>query len=208
MPKICVIGNESAYVTMFMRNGWIVVEDPEDADAIQFTGGEDVSPMLYGEVRHPSTGNNPRRDDYEANIFYRYVGEKAMLGICRGGQFLCVMNGHALWQDVDNHCGNHLVLDYDTNTEIEVSSTHHQMFRAVGSAGNEMNVLAIADNLAKTKETGDTWQEGKYSQDLEAIHFPTTNTLCFQPHPEFFRETHECQILYFRYIKDHCGLSA
>jgi len=208
-PKIYVIGHEMAYVTMFLRNGWEVVNDIDDADAIQFTGGEDVDPMLYDEPAHPTTGANARRDSYEANIFNTYAGEKAMLGICRGGQFLCVMNGGRLWQDVDNHCqGNHYLTDLTTASSVLVSSTHHQMMDPRGVPSHE--VLATA-GLTKVKRDG--WGSNvkqdltNFDRDVEAVYFPESETLCFQPHPEFFKEDHPCQILYFKYIKDKLSLS-
>lgn len=208
-PKIYVIGQDSAYVRMFMANNWEIVTDPRDADAIQFTGGEDVSPMLYDEPRHPTTGNNVRRDDYEAGIFNEYKGEKSMLGVCRGGQFLTVMNGGRLWQDVDNHgvYGGHFVQDLETGEMTLCSSTHHQMMDP--SPVPSAKVLAVA---GRTTYKSDGWgvkhmqDVADTERDIEAVYFPETDTICFQAHPEFYGPDHECQILYFRYIEEYLGL--
>ncbi|MCA2590219.1 MAG: gamma-glutamyl-gamma-aminobutyrate hydrolase family protein [Microcystis sp. M31BS1] len=82
--KVYVVGAEAEYEQMFLRNGWQVVKDIEDSDLIQFTGGSDVDPMLYGEPYHPATGSSPMRDAKEANIFNKYNWDIPMAGICRG----------------------------------------------------------------------------------------------------------------------------
>jgi gamma-glutamyl-gamma-aminobutyrate hydrolase PuuD len=210
-PKVFVIGKEYSYEQMFLRNGWQVVRDIEEADAIQFTGGEDVDPMLYWEPKHPSTGCSPARDSREANIFNTYEGEKAMLGICRGGQFLCVMSGGRLWQDVDNHGVNngHYALDLETGTDVLVSSTHHQMMDP--SEVDDAEVLVVA---GLTTRKSDGWgnnlkmDQTNLHRDVESVFFPSTQALCFQPHPEFFDPDHPCQALYFDLIKRHLNLGS
>ncbi|UCW44423.1 hypothetical protein [Pseudomonas phage PPAT] len=56
---------------MFGKMGWEVVgiKDFFNADLIQFTGGSDVTPMLYGESLHPKTYCSQRRDLEEAGYF-------------------------------------------------------------------------------------------------------------------------------------------
>lgn len=213
MPNVYVIdaNHNRDYVTMFLVNNWTHVNDPEEADLIQFTGGEDVSPIFYGEIPHAATFSNIRRDEEEAKVFNEWRGKKAMAGICRGGQFLNVMNGGRMWQDVDRHAvwGGHDALDLETNTLYDVSSTHHQMMDP--STANSHIILAVA-GLSTVKENGEGEvfvQDTKDDRrDVEAVYFPETNSLSFQPHPEFFDPEHDCQRLYFKYIKDHLKLGA
>jgi len=199
MKRVYVIGNERAYVNMFLANGWETVDCVEYADFVQFTGGADVSPMLYGEGKHHTTGNNPARDDFEADIFFEAVAlGKGVLGICRGSQFLNVMCGGELWQHVNNHAvgGGHMLKDLTTGDEIQVSSTHHQMMR-VGQGNGK--VVATA-NLSTRKE-GDTYLVSNPTQDVEVMWYEDYKALCFQPHPEFFGPDHPCQDYYFRLIE-------
>src|SRR5690554_3184603 len=100
---------------MFINRGHKVVQTAEEADLVCFIGGEDVQPSLYGEHDHPSTHTNPARDEMEEKLFHYCLNEGIpMAGICRGAQFLNVMNGGKLYQDVDNHAtGNtHLAFTY------------------------------------------------------------------------------------------------
>lgn len=185
--KVYVLGMAAAYVAMFQRQrGYEVVETLDQADAIQFTGGEDVTPSIYGEPRHPRTYNSEARDRVELNIFNTYVDKKIMLGICRGSQFLNVMNGGTLYQDVDNHAigGTHPCYSELLKRTVEVTSTHHQMMRP----SDRGEVDGWAWKLATRKEHMD--KEGNITtvlrdpRDVEAVFYEDSRTLCFQPHPE------------------------
>jgi gamma-glutamyl-gamma-aminobutyrate hydrolase PuuD len=206
-PSVYVIGAEREYEQMYLRNGWNVVNNADDADLIQFTGGADVDPMLYEEPRHPSTYSEPRRDSKEADIFNRYSGHVAMAGICRGGQFLCVMSGGRMWQDVNAHAvsDGHFVVDEDSGEMFEVSSTHHQMMDP--TPADDYRILATAGICTKRADGWGNVVSGR-GVDVEAVYFSDTNCLSYQPHPEFFDENHECQKLFFTYVKDYLELSA
>jgi len=66
---------------------------------VVFTGGADVSPFMYGEKKLSVTCNDEHRDEQEKLFFERYT-KVPKVGICRGGQFLNVMNGGKMWQHV------------------------------------------------------------------------------------------------------------
>lgn len=207
MPSVFIVGgNGSGYGQMFLNAGWELAKGPLKADLIQFTGGEDVSPCLYGEERHPTTGDNLERDLYEAGYFAlaQRMGIP-MSGICRGGQFLNVMSGGRMYQHVSAHATghNHDLIDINTGRAISVSSTHHQMMIA-GDDG----VLVATANLGGFKESVQRIADDKTAvvrvfnnQDTEVVYYPITKALCFQPHPEFFGPGHECFEYYFECIE-------
>lgn len=212
MPKVFIVGGGNAYQRMFEKAAWEVVNNPQSADLIQFTGGEDVTPSLYGETTHPTTGNNPQRDSKEIE-FYKasVVEEKKIAGICRGGQFLNVMNHGKLWQHVNGHAlyGTHACLDVESGQVYQVTSTHHQMM----IAGPEAEILGIAkESTFKQGHKGGKLHElvqlkKGNDPDLEVVFYPSTNTLCFQPHPEFPR-FEECTDYYFYLLASKLGLAA
>src|SRR5574343_347632 len=117
MPtKIFIIAGNSQYYSLFCDIGWEAVSTIEKADLVCFTGGEDVSPSLYGEQRHPRTYHNMNRDDRETELFNQCLkNQTPMVGICRGGQFLNVMNGGKMYQDVSHHCQDHIIKCKKTN---------------------------------------------------------------------------------------------
>jgi gamma-glutamyl-gamma-aminobutyrate hydrolase PuuD len=197
MPKVYVVGPDFAIRTMFLRQGWTIVDYVDEAvSLIQFTGGEDVDPSYYGEPKHPHTYSNPRRDAAEAAIYNEWVGKVPMAGICRGGQFLNVMNGGKMWQHVNNHAigGTHEAFCHVSEQAVQVTSTHHQMMIAA-----TQGKVILSANLATRKEGPDISVEG-IELDTEAVWYNDTSSLCFQPHPEYVSINHECQVLYFKYL--------
>ena len=192
MPKVLIVNEDFMTKRMFMNRGWEVVYN-EEPDLIQFTGGSDVTPSLYGQDMHPQTLNNPERDEREVEIFKLYKGYP-MAGICRGAQFLHVMNGGEMYQHVDNHAiqGTHPV--FIDGKIVQCTSTHHQMMKyfiqseVIGHSVEAKNKEFMKDGEIVTK-----W--GGY--DLEIVLYP--NTLCFQPHPEYGVE--ECEELYFNLLR-------
>jgi carbamoylphosphate synthase small subunit len=162
--------------------------------------------MLYGEPKHVTTHNDPLRDNKESNLYNEWVGQKKMLGICRGGQLLNCLNGGSMFQDVDNHAiyGTHAALVRATGQVVQVTSTHHQMIRP---EYDRAQVLVTA-NLSTRKENG--WQENEVDfvgddEDTEAVFYNYSQSLCFQPHPEYVGIDHECQQLYFDLIEEYLG---
>lgn len=185
---VFVVGGGSEYIQMFNEAGFKGAESVTDADIICFTGGEDVDPDLYGETPLPNTHFNRARDDLEVQIYSEAVAsKKPMVGICRGAQFLNVMNGGSLWQHVQGHAvrRGHGVKDMVTGEWMEgMTSTHHQMMRPANK-GAEIIALACESTLKQSaKET--VKRKKPELDDVEVVWYPKTLTLCFQPHPEFY----------------------
>lgn len=146
------------------------VSDVEDLlrglDAIVFTGGGDLNPLLIGQEPEPRLGGINRKRDMQELILMRRALDKQMpvLGICRGIQVLCAAAGGKLIQDIyssdaltgkllkhsqdaDRDVCTHTVLLEDNSLlerlfgskEIEVNSFHHQ---AVLEPGEGLRVSA------------------------------------------------------------------
>lgn len=159
----------------------------DECDIIIFNGGEDVATELYGEK--PVMTRVPRypsgRDKYEKRIYEEYRGKKFMLGICRGAQFLNVMNGGTLWQDVDNHGRDHTILDLPSGQFYRATSTHHQMMRPNFDDGI---LIAVASESKLRRRDGEVQSiDPKATPDLdvEIVWYPGNRTLCIQGHPEY-----------------------
>ena len=158
---------------------WKVVEAAAEADVIVFTGGADVSPHLYGED-NVASGTSRRRDDACIYLFNHYP-DVPRIGICRGAQFLNVVAGGRMWQDVDGHTRSHLVKDTRTLREYFCTSTHHQMMRPSPDAA----IIGVAATPLSTYRLAATELERFRSTDIEVLYYEHTNSLCFQPHPEY-----------------------
>ena len=160
----------------------------DKADIVVFGGGSDVNPILYGEDPLPGTIYNDERDAWCMNL-WRNSEDKLKIGICRGGQFLNVMNGGKLWQHVDQHGRSHQLKDEFTGEKWHVSSTHHQMFRPARDA----IVVATARETTFKQAYTTNWKlkndntpvDNFMKKDIEVLYYPGTMSLCFQPHPEY-----------------------
>lgn len=80
--RIYVVGKQTEYAN-FITN-FVLVNDIKNADIIIFTGGEDVSPSLYGCRKHPTTYSNINRDTAEQQEFEKIRADQLVIGICRG----------------------------------------------------------------------------------------------------------------------------
>lgn len=198
--NVYIVNPSSQYTTMFLNHGWVVVDKLENASLVCFTGGEDVSPYLYGESCHPHTHYNARRDNNEIFIYGDAIAKDIpCVGICRGGQFLNVLNGGKMYQHVNKHCGDHLAYNDDEEAPVNilyVTSTHHQMMRP----GPSSVVLLYAkeegwkEHMAGTKAVVRVEND---AIDIESVFYPNTLSLCFQPHPEFYGEERLQELFFF-----------
>ncbi len=216
--KVLIVNGDGAEQVrdMFVNQGWDIVTDIDDADLVQFVGGADVDPAMYGQHAHPSTHSSPARDQREKAIYIMALDRGIpMAGICRGGQFLNVMNGGEMYQDVDNHgiSGTHDAYLNGAILPIKVTSTHHQMMSPNYEADVEI-LLTAREATQKIKMSSASFSKyqtlqrlnnnGTSPSDIEAVLYYDSRCLCFQPHPEYrgghVKETLEA---YFMFIEDY-----
>jgi len=192
--------------TMLNRNGYVCTKTWDDTvDIVLFSGGEDVHPFLYGEKLMTGTYTNIIRDRKDNRLFrIAQRAAKPCVGICRGAQLLNVLSGGSLWQDVNNHGKSHPAFDFVNKRELLVTSTHHQMMRpakdALWVAGARSASKLCCENSYihhKVERGPNDWN------DPEVVYISRTNSLCFQPHPEFDNKI--CESYFFecmeRYIQ-------
>lgn len=196
--KVFVVGGDRMIETMFSTRGSeysVLYGDAfEKPDLVVFTGGADVSPEFYNEKRLSVTYPDMNRDTREQKVFDKYL-DTPKVGICRGGQFLNVMSGGAMWQDVNNHGGNHDVIDLLLDKKpLIVSSTHHQMMIPAKSG----DVVAVTKRATRYVSAKDR-PEPKF--DTEVVWYGDTKSLCFQPHPEYpYESLKDCRTYFFKLL--------
>lgn len=155
------------------------LEEIKDFDLVIFSGGEDVTPELYGEDNIASY-NNPKRDAFEFMILKECLKlDKKIFGVCRGHQLINAILGGKLNQNlVPRHRNEHLLKVIKDNPIIDfykdkyVTSMHHQ---AVLKPGNNFEVLAIHPELSTIEAT-------KCNDNILTVQFHPE----VQSYPEFF----------------------
>ena len=188
--NVHIVGNNLQVATMFLKRPeyrlFSVTRD-EKPDLVVWTGGADVNPKLYGEDVLQETFISDYRDREDIAAWEQW-GDIPKVGICRGAQFLNVMSGGALWQDVTSHGRDHKILNLLHVPEIlegslMVTSTHHQMM----IPGPKGEVIAIAmengQGLSKHYISGKARDKPRF--DTEVMWYPESRSLCCQFHPEY-----------------------
>jgi gamma-glutamyl-gamma-aminobutyrate hydrolase PuuD len=199
MRKIYVVGNAKNYAAPFKN--FEVTDNFDESDLVLFTGGEDVDPSFYGQTADKSTHFNTDRDLREKGVFYKCcVAGKPMLGICRGAQFLTVMSGGDLIQDVTGHAiaTTHEIILLDPEKvgfqedSFNMSSTHHQMMYPFDLDDKEYEIIATSKNyLSKYYKKNATEffnPDEEEVEECEIVYYNGTNCLCIQGHPEMIPE--------------------
>lgn len=206
MKKVFVVGTSffHYFKEMYEKRGYVLVGNMEEADIVQFTGGEDISPKFYNQHFHRTTSVSHRRDE-EEGAAYQKAQElgKFCAGVCRGGQLLNALNGGSMYQHVENHAmhGCHGMEDVETGEVVPVSSMHHQMMilgkkaKLLGKSTEmrskyKRNMTEIFDKAEERVDLGE-------ALEVEACYYPETKSFCYQPHPEFVSNDHPCQQWYF-----------
>lgn len=161
-----------------------IVDSLNEANIVMFEGGEDVDPSLYNELDHPYTSSNIKRDLYEEPMFKEAIKKgKYIIGICRGSQLACVINGGILVQHQENKYGKHLIETYD-NKSIEVTSSHHQAQYPFRLPKEDYKILGWSKGLSRFHQGGDK-KEMNPEVECEIVYYPKTKCLAIQSHPEW-----------------------
>lgn len=165
-------------------------------DGFLFTGGQDVSPELYGEAKGAHCGPClPQRDEMEKKLLELALGaDKPLLGICRGIQLLNAAMGGTLYQ--------HLPTEHPSDVRHFQSPPYdvpvHKVRVGIGSplhwglGVEELNVTSYHHqgirDLAPSL-TPMAWAEDGL---VEAVCLPTVRfAWAVQWHPEFTYQTDE-----------------
>ena len=182
-------------------------------DGFLFTGGQDVSPQLYGADRLPACGETSALRDHVESILLQEArrSDRPVLGICRGIQFINAALGGTLWQDLPSErpsdIEHHMSPPYDRaahrdriiegspleqlmdglleNGYLSVNSYHHQAVKALAPG---LEVMAVSEDGL-----------------IEALRDPSQHFLwAVQWHPEFSYKTDESARRIFRAFVEAC----
>lgn len=168
----------------FVTNPSVFFSQPKNYSLVLFTGGEDVTPELYGETSPLRLcGNSWHRDKEERAIFK--VAQQAGVpcaGICRGVQFLNVMCGGKLFHHISGHGGVHHPAETRFGNIIEVNSYHHQMVLPP----EDSILLAWSAGRRSDVYVGDKDEPVEYDgTENESVIYPNHKCFGVQWHPEW-----------------------
>lgn len=191
--KVFVVGGDIHYAG-FLNFKYQLIDNPKEADIVIFTGGADVHPMIYGCKEVTRCGTYLERDIREKEIFDQLTDKQLVIGICRGSQLMCALNGGILVQDCDNHgiFGTHGIETVE-GEKYQITSTHHQMQCPYTIKKSYYDIYAWANRC--TYYLGDNMSVSivkklkEKEPEIVIYHKPLTpRCIAIQGHPEMMRK--------------------
>lgn len=182
-------------------NDYEMVHDIKDAKVVVFPGGSDINPELYGFTVHPSTYFSKSADERDLMAYKAMNADQLAVGICRGAQFLCAMNGGKLIQNVYGHSigRTHAIKTImSPPIELQAISLHHQMMYPYNMPKSDYTLLYTA-SCAESYENDTKDVKTNKALNLQPIYdfgepevvlFHKTDCpmgLAIQSHPEMMR---------------------
>lgn len=173
------------------------IEDIGFCDGFLLTGGIDVEPSYYGgpeNYPHKPDAFLPERDKFEKLIYeYSQAHKIPVLGICRGMQYINILEGGKVLEDIGEANQIHKKEVHDKVHEVNIG--HNSMLYAIISAKNGIVNSAhhqgvtnnnLSNNLIANSysDTTDQLIEGLEFKDKTDKSF----MLAVQWHPERMEE--------------------
>ena len=165
------------------------------ADAIVFTGGEDIDPNLYGADFHPSVELvSFERDAFEKSLYEKAFAKKIpILGICRGMQMINALAGGDLYQDLQSEykgaSGHSMYRDLSRGI-LKITTKEDSKINKI--LGDEILVNQYHHQAVKNLGTG--FVATAHSRDgvIEAMEYTGDQYIsCVQFHPESMIDNEE-----------------
>jgi gamma-glutamyl-gamma-aminobutyrate hydrolase PuuD len=189
MSKVYVSGGITSYYLPHINFGEYegnleyAINNPDKISLVVLPGGADVSPDIYGHPRNPHSQVSPVADNRDSKAFdFAVENGIPIAGICRGGQFLIAKAGGYLYQHTTGHVGSHLATTYD-GIELEVTSTHHQMFGWPLPEGSSL-LMWSKERRSRFYENGAGTTDPPPCEP-ECVFLPKIKALATQWHPEW-----------------------
>jgi gamma-glutamyl-gamma-aminobutyrate hydrolase PuuD len=157
-------------------------------------GGVDISSRYYNEPpnkhnQHP----NPHRDAIEFEELGNAIkAGRPSIGICRGAQLQCIINGGSLYQHSESPVQNHEVqalhwkhINGNPTIRIpKVPGAHHQIMKPFGT----YHLLGWNPDEVKVWDTNE--ETHTEAGTAEIVWWPETKCLGIQGHPEWCNKNH------------------
>lgn len=190
---------------------YVSFSDPDllvKGDVLIVHGGADISPALYNKGRS-SRGHGDLEPDMRDRTEWALMCRAKelgvpIIGICRGAQMLCALEGGHLIQHINNHGGTHEVSTFD-NTSFSTNSIHHQQLVPQG------NYQLVAWTPTRSKEYWDVDDQGHdvvmqsnpIGCDPEFVYYPDIKGFAVQWHPEMMSANSTANKYVLNFINKH-----
>ena len=203
----CVLlGRQDGSLLPLIRSDHVINEYVRLCDGFLFCGGEDITPLLFGE--EPQNGNGKTDitvDLFQIRLMRRVLAsQKPVFAICRGMQVLNVSCGGSIWQDLSLVPGKILNHMQQSASRGEVS---HRIRIEPGSllkqyAGSCLYVNSFHHQAVNTPGRGVSVSARAQDGTIEAVEISSHPfAIGVQWHPEcMYRTSPEMRALFHEFI--------
>lgn len=175
-----------------------IIQLADMCDGLLFTGGHDVSPEIYHEERIDGMVDTCTERDQMEEILLREAlkKDKAVLGICRGIQFINAALGGTLFQDIPSQFSHaldhHMVAPYDRawhDVTVEKDSPLYDLLKK-----DKLGVNSYHHQAVKTLSPQLICMAKATDGIIEAVYKPDQRFVwAVQWHPEFsYKSDEDC----------------
>ncbi|WP_034551103.1 gamma-glutamyl-gamma-aminobutyrate hydrolase family protein [Carnobacterium funditum] len=179
----------------------------DQIDGLLLAGGQDISPLLFGEEPHLKLeATEPARDAFEMALIKETLAQhKPILAICRGMHLLNVMYGGTLYQALSDYkelTVQHIQQTYfNTGSHTITLDTESQLGTIFGAT-----YLVNSYHHQAIKELADSFKAVAWSKDNLVEGFESTDSeqsiIAVQWHPELMlKEDLKMQRLFTDFVK-------
>lgn len=221
-----VEGNQDAHLLSYTPNGFVEGLEranalpvilpltlPERAhefisriDGLVLAGGQDVSPLLYGEEPHLKLGRTyPLRDAFEIALIEEACRQKKpIFAVCRGLQILNVTFGGSLYQDLASQNADAVVLH--NQKTMPSMPTHSIQIDPESHLASIIGTTSVVNSYhhQAIRSLAEPFKAVAWSKDgiIEAIESkdPTHLILALQWHPEVMIHTYDSMQQIFNFF--------
>ena len=169
----------------------------ESLHGLLLVGGFDIPPSFYGEKAHPTVDSlTARRFWFESRLISAWLKtcDKPILGICLGCQFINVVCGGTLIQDIPAEIGGTISHRQDGGASHKVQlKSNSRLFSILG----EENIVVNSFHHQAVDRVGEPFVIVARAADdvVEALEMPGSRfALCVQWHPERLDYEHRNKI--------------
>lgn len=161
----------------------------EKCDGVLFSGGFDIDPSRYNQVKKQTCGQvSLMRDRLDFNLLDIALGlDKPILAICRGTQLINVFQGGTLLQDIPTEINSMLIHRQDEPHDIPSHEVEIIDNTPLSNLLNEKNIPVNSLHHQCVDKIGKDLKVMAKSPDgvVEALYFPSKRYVrCYQWHPE------------------------
>jgi gamma-glutamyl-gamma-aminobutyrate hydrolase PuuD len=145
-------------------------------------GGTDIDPSiykeesLYGYVQRPDKIRDAK-EIHQTQLAIKHG--KPIIGICRGAQLICALEGGKLIQHSIPSINDHDIETKDGHIIKTIPSAHHQIMVPDG----DFELLAWDVGYSSIMNSNHVWSV--IEKTPEALWYPKIKAFCVQAHPEW-----------------------